>query len=779
MKKLIIGMLLISSPLYTAFLGQVEPFSSDLTDAQITHFLETPRTNNLVIFNDASETRLNYHMPWDEEDWLFKSAAVTLALRDTLVDNKCVVLCSKANWLMVQLLVQLWYDFCVNSSGIILNRYIQNFPREIQNRDFSFQRQRDIFEKKIILYQQKIQDITRIYDEINTLSEIGDESEITDALKILSQKLFGVVADTSHVSVQQLFCTYAYFNIICEHDYICKQVNDDFILFIPRHLVNQQDTLMMQDVQLGLNVSTLSHYDYKKLPDLGTRQEVVERAYRLDAVNNLGQKLLEALKTLVLTKRELVKEVAVLKEDVDKAQAVLPFFNIFIDGHGSADQTIAGISINKIKNQSIQEEKEPSTQEEKEPSNPKKLQHSDFERFLRFLNYEMKTKSLTVLSCFPGGKKHLDTFHIKKPFDSSILDQITYPIITIGMSMSSVFLSALHSPISINVDQPVFFTDRMLYAPWKPSITVFDYYFSLLDEVPSRDYEISSNYERAFKLISGFYPEHETFCLQNYIGVKFPHLSWYSAYEFKKHSKQISQIEALTKKEIIFQADPAIEDRLKVILLGANVIPGEIRFENFTIDTLPLFFPVNYFNQNYVIHSMDIVLPDNRDDKLGLYNLFLKFTSMFSLSEPINILIKNLNLSQQYFDVYFFSDLEYVPGHKMSGLMYIDNNDQAWISSWAVDTYSQRVFKNAPLSLFSKDKLLEFITPVELQARDVLEQFPGLENDSFKKIEQVMHNKLKGVMPEIVQKHYEFHAQEEKVLFRVIDVVHSLQSSAV
>lgn len=751
MKKIIFGLLWISSNLYSAFSGQFEPLSSGLSTDRITQLLETPRITNLVVFNDVNERIVDYGMPWDEEDRLRRNAAVTLALRDTLVDNECLVLCSKANLIALQLLVSLWDAFCTDPENVVVQHLMQNLSSEARQNLLTVPVRMLNLETRIALYQQKIQKVTKIYDEINTLSEIGDESEITDGLQILSQELFTRSLDlTSNVLVQNLFCCYAYFDIICENDYVCKQVNDEFVLFIPKHLVNQYTTVMMQDVQLGLNFSMLSNYDYKEIPDKDRIQEVVARASHIDAANNLGEKLLEALKILILSKDQLVKKVSALNNDRYKAEAVLPFFNIFLDGHGDLDQRIAGISIKKTSSSYF----------------------SNFEQLLRFLNSEIKTKSLTVLSCFPGGKKLLDTFHVKTPFDSSILDQITYPIINIGTQTSSVFLSALHKAMVVDIDTPVFFTQRMLYAPWKPSITVFSDYFSLLNET-------LPNYEKAFKLISGFYPEDGAFSLNNYIGVKFPHLSWFSAYEFQKHSKQISQIEALTTKEILFSADPDVTDRLKVILLGANVIPGEIRFENFTSDTLPTFLPINYFNQNYVIHSMNIINTDKNDVAMDMFYLLLKFLPIFNVSEPINIVIKNLMFNHiEYFDVYFFTKLEYAQGHKISGFMFTDVNGQVWISAWPVGISSGQPIQPMPLSPFNTASALAFITPVELQARDGLKQFPGLEKDSFKKLEQVMQNKAKGLVPEKVQKSYEIKTKHE-MLSRVIDTVHRLNTSVV
>ncbi|HSW76347.1 MAG TPA: hypothetical protein VLG50_04855 [Candidatus Saccharimonadales bacterium] len=482
----------------------------------------------------------------------------------------------------------------------------------------------------------------------------------------------------------------------CQDDYICKEVNSDFILFIPRKLIEQAQSIKIQELMLGLSFSNLPDYDYKTLPTDDVFRQTIKDAKSIFQKNILGEILLDAMKKLFIDTSELSTLTSLPQE---QSQSLLPFFNIFIKGHGS-DTVTAEISILFRK------------------KDANEIQTSDLLQFLQFFNNSVRTKSVTFFSCYPGGKKLLDTFKLTNQFNNINLEQIHYPLIFIGSFFTTIYKFYIYKPYKL-------FSQYFM----GPSI---DYkltkYFNYLNQTPS-------DYIQAAHLISDVYsPENNLLHPQNIVSIKMPHTSWFTPIkEVAKSEQIISQIEALTSPEIIIQKNT------KVVLLSANLIPKIIvKSPNFML------IPNNYHNQNYIIEKMYV-------DSYGFFQSFSLqsfIQKMFETEhskypeENINIIIKELFVKNERYNNIFITFNE-------EGILSYIYTDPTGSTKSSIKRKAYPKFTSE--KSFNPDLLKKAIDAVEIVATKSIKSFDNLE--------KTLLNTLSGDIPSKILESKKLHEQ--------------------
>ncbi len=701
------------------------------------------RVTDLVIITDTCDLVVRNIAPW-EITANNNHGIIIKDLNLALFDNQ-LVLCTKSTWLSLQNFVQIWHD------------YVQKSEEEI-------------FE----LSQAKISNVLTM-DTVNIKKDIKDYKSLISKLDGMYQKLMHEIRSESNVSLKEvkarnlvkefqiilesdttdkldyavkgLFTFYVSYQIIVEHDYDCRVVSDDFLLFVPKDLVPQtiQNT-KDANAYLGLSYVDLKFYDYKKFVTEEEIRNSFKVTYEQLKNNSLGFFLLNALKNL----RSL--------NNVNIADD--PFFNILIYGHGSSS-CVAEISTVLVQDGN-------------------KVKSSDLLKILDFFNYSMRTKSVGFLSCYSGGKKIVEAFDVSNQFNNINLEKLSYTIIFVGTFFASTYgVSKIELPFLEK--NPKLYTSNFLYGlPDSSKSNCYRNYFKALHDDPI-------NYEKAAQSISDvfdFKNKKINFdVISNYVSIKYPNTSWFTPVELKTEQerenvqfaemkknqrinlkavksayfdgqssvqakidvsqsndikkplefvKKISQLEALTKSIITIDCD---DTPIEIVLLQANVIE-QINI-NGPYYQLPVFLPINHFNQNYVINfinAVDYWGNSEIESCRSFHEIMRYFLPIPSIKEPVNIVIKTLKTSNEsYTNVYAFIR-KVVTGKRsrnsnknefVSGYMYTDQNNQIKIVTWPS---KQEYPKECRPEALSAQKALEFIVEVEQKAFKNLKSFENIES---------------------------------------------------
>lgn len=292
------------------------------------------RVVNLIVVNTLSETENVSGYP------------VTHQLANALVDNQFVI-CTKQSWYTLQ-------------------QKAKNLSKDVS----LFEKMKDIQE----LTMRDGADPSILFEKINVYHDDID-------------------ADYNRLKIT----LYTSYEIIKARNYICKELSEKLILFVPRDMlqadvsqeilnVSQNEHINIHDLILGMKFSDLPHYDYV--------QEV--RPYQ-----SSDSGIIEVLSTLGL-KKQLSKKYG------DSLYNILPQMNIMLLGHGmyTDNRTICEIEMNQFPN------------------------------FLKVINQDYITKSLMIVSCFAGANvpKIANLFK-----DKNYFEHISYPIL-IGSGLPASFL---------------------------------------------------------------------------------------------------------------------------------------------------------------------------------------------------------------------------------------------------------------------------------------------------------------------------------------------------
>lgn len=488
--------------------------------------------------------------------------------------------------------------------------------------------------QKIVNYVQthleaEFKDLKKIYDQFSK-GQINKEQ----ALELINQQPISI----QKKCLFNIFMTHK--NMIDSEQYIIKKITDDYVIFIPKSKYDEKNL----DNQLGLNVSSLSNYDFNFIPSTSLLEW--EKDYKLGKPSIISNEdyswLIESSQSYnrgdyafyyrdtgkIL--QQALKVVAPTSELLNMSK--LAPLNVLLAGHGTKDEYISEISILK---------------------RPNEL-NSDFQKILNDLQNNFLVKSLTISSCYPGGSKNIKTFNIVNQFNNQNMEKISYPIIMQG----SFELITYGYPSLL---------------PFEDTHDYIKKYFNALNELPP-------DYSTAAKLSSKYLENNNLNRYANLVSIKMPHTSWFSPEIFDKSMQKITQIQSSTKKEFIINPD------IKIILISANVIDS---LKIVSSELMPKLFPMNYINQNYVIKSLNFNQQSSFSFQEAINYLSMSILPLSNVHESIRILIKELNAEGKflYKDLYFFAHVN-IKGSYQSGYMYTDIYGNTFINLWPFEQNS-------------------------------------------------------------------------------------------
>ncbi|OGB86467.1 hypothetical protein A3J41_02830 [candidate division TM6 bacterium RIFCSPHIGHO2_12_FULL_38_8] len=228
--------------------------SSQFTSEELAK-LQQERTTNLVILNDV----LEYN----------ECGAMHVEILEALSENQ-LVLSTKHLWSSVQDIVNQ-----VNKS-----------PSKEYRPDFQTP-----YSEHMVLYREYC---------LNMQKASSDQAKQQLREKFLAaKKKLPVLDDNDSNSIIDMMHVYAKYNQILTQGYSCKNVNDDFILFVPNKVDNAQESKDMQNALLGISYAKLADYDYKGPFSANPENDtIIDNGMQIRKENSLGKKLLDAVNVL-------------------------------------------------------------------------------------------------------------------------------------------------------------------------------------------------------------------------------------------------------------------------------------------------------------------------------------------------------------------------------------------------------------------------------------------------------------------------------------------------
>ncbi|MBM17799.1 MAG: hypothetical protein CL947_03410 [Epsilonproteobacteria bacterium] len=697
---------------------------------QTTESLPQYRTRNLVICNDITEfyTQGDFPLPWNVADNRSYSAS-SHDLLYALSANQ-LVLTTKSLWHNVQFFGEMWHDFATMTESNLISKY-QTLSRSSDLK----------FNQHVQTYSSMIKKIHAMYELINaTITSQRQQplSYISHLINVALQK-YNTSYEWQNNKIYEnnlitLFTAYTLYRIMLANNYECKQISEVFILFIPTYLLSEQQVYVNvshmlktngsstnQDINLGLKYSSFTNYPYRNLL---TEQQA--RQWKFPTTEKLGSYLIKAIQEMFLTKKDFKKQAQIY------TTSLLPYINIFLKGHGTKDTIIAEISTT-FTNTSIPK---PTKNTSLNAAHTYKQESSDFMTLLNFFEKQINTKSLTISSCYPGGKKIKNSFNITSKFNAPLLESITYPIILIGTTLATtttyLWYAILPPFKNLHLNNYIY-RYQGLYGPYKPNdVEVFVTFFNYINRTKTYEkYTITNKQRQRITKFKTYDPNKKpasnsikieqplpsylhaanifaqiydpstnkinTNNLANYILIKYPHTSWFTPARFHQLVKKLSQIATAAQDTI------PITDQTQTILMDANIVEATLRI---TATKIPAFIPINYINQNYVFNKIELV--SNKD-----INEFIKqFFTIQKIEEPIHVVIKQLIIGNKtYENVYIFISNNFGTQELKNGYTMLTN--QCLITSWP---YHQSVPNSPNYQPFNKQDLQKLITKVENNA---------------------------------------------------------------
>lgn len=647
---------------------------------------------DVIIINDIQDL-VTPNNSWSEIE---QRSAMILNLVESLMSNSPIVITRKCSWISIQNIVNIWNNYLTQPATALAKQNNANAQTISQAQ----------------IYKEIITNLNKKYETV--IKELQKPTTIEEKRNIAKNFLDQYQQDTmQNLSINHIntcYFVYISYKILCTYNFICKEINDDFIVFIPRRQIQNQ---------LGLKYESLNDYAYQNFNTETDQNAIWLKAFTDGLNKKSGKILLQSLKEFFIQKNEAAHG------------TILPFFNFLITGHGTPDTMIAEISIKNMPRQ----------------------KKSDFIKILDFFNHQVLTKTLTLISCYNGGKKIIDTFNIENQFNNSYLDSITYPIIFNGSFLTPT--SSTIAPYSrlffheYSYQNPFLFSSlflkqhNYLFSPrgFDIEFNSFKSYFTNLNQNPP-------NYNNAAKILTlisndnAALPEN-LHVLRNYVSIKYPHSSWLTPTEIFsrttnnpvnqktiKNSKKISQIEALSTP--VFTIQPLVS----IILLQANIIQTILLPNRESSSKIPYFLPLNIHNQNYIITKVETRQTpiSNAQD---LHNLMKHLLGVKEIEEPVNVVIKELMVQNQtYKNVCIFSlqnstslKLNSYPQEaKISGYFYTNPNNVTQIVSWRNEKDDYTYPKNPPIPQNMDIHVSsQIIHEIERQAQEGLKSFKNLE----------------------------------------------------
>lgn len=568
--------------------------------------LQEPKPVNLVIFNSFTERNSDRPFP-----------PVTGMLAQALCDNQLII-CTK----------QLWHTF-----------------QQIHKKLTTFDQSHNILQ----------QEFKKIVQEFNKINPILNQNK--DNQSKLLTKLQPITKTLTSSPYWNLFSSdlvyYTAYEIMKAQSYMCKEINDDYLLFIPKNLtiielspetqnIAREAFINPKNFTIGMNFVRLPNYNHveENVPSKSIR-------YSLSAT----------LETIAL-------KPLIWKKYGDQIYSALPRMNVFIMAHG----TYAPIQIAE-------------------------MSESAFISSLDVLNHAYDTKCLTIISCFAGGviQKAIESLKNKHFFDA-----IPYPIV-LGAGLFTTFRQ-IKGRILMSTNEEILdsiynLNDVLMYGPAKQwnhnglfnqffdylnqtetySITSKNYRFQVDEKTHSQRYHYTAHkpaYTEAVQLFNQT-ADANVARLNNVFVIRYPNTrNWFAISNINSKIKEITWIDAATKSlEISIPAE--VQD----IFLKTSYIPipifiqGNLK-EMFIIPTIihkELLQRVDYYIEK---------LQTNNDYTIiDLVHTIFEEKSIRYLAQPFAIFIKQLTLgNNKYSDVLFF-----VQGDT-KGRVITTGSDREW--SW-------------------------------------------------------------------------------------------------
>lgn len=594
--------------------------------------LQKERTTNLVLINDI----FDIGSLGKSSDLKAAGAQLSNAL-----NSDQLVLCTKSSWVYLKKFFTFnLKDYLESQLTFLKKKYNEKDIKEAVDLSYKFFEE---FSK--LTNKNQIQELIKEYKmDAFSLGNYELSKDLTNLFEEISNKFND---------------NYFNFKNFLSKNYQAKEIDDNYLIFIPESLQNKDKSEKMQDLLLGLSHTSLSDYDYRS--DL-TKDEV-------DAITKKSEEL--ANNSDELAGKVLLNALAKVKIDDKSIPVELhPFFNVYLMGHGNPGQ-VAEIPASQILNKDG------------------KVEKSYFLKTMDFFNSAIRTKTFGITSCFVGGQQIKNAYGWYDKFENINLSKLSFPILNIGSS-------------------------------YKPTYAYQKYqeYFDLLTQSPP-------DYNKVAELV-------RFGTIDNYMSIRLPNTTWFTPLELKNKTVSISQISAMTGKDILEIADK------EAILLGANYIPKKIKITlSDKNDKLPVFLPSNYHDQKYFFNSLEISGYKENDLFKVLHDMLYK---NFSVSEQILISFKSLKIGQveykniscsiheQQFDTFgrpFFR----------TGFSYTDSSGQRKESYWTSDILPESLNDPRVGNFSYKDEFSDNIFSNKQKFHeDVLS--PGLKKEFTDNLEQ-------------------------------------------
>ena len=326
---------------------------------------------NLIILNDVSEFFYNNYGP------------VSIDLSQALLEGESPILCTKALLHNILFFKSFYEDLIDYDLEYNVNKYSKIFEEvSSEKKAEDIKENIDIFKSNIMTTNQYLIDIKEYVKTSNEPLSNAIQSAINKYKSFLDLSSGSWQSLTSQKLItlfSRLVLAFFVYKTINFDQYYCKEVNENFILFIPKKLKTP-----------AFNFQGLNEYPI----DLGISVEKIDD-YKM------SEQLLEALKKICSS---------------DKRYE----WNIILSGHGSCKTVTAGM---------------PTVSE----SNTDSL----FMKCLNFFRDKVNTQNVVIISCYPGGQKIKSTFSIDSEFDNAQLARLNYTLIFAGSQPTTIAIQTL------------------------------------------------------------------------------------------------------------------------------------------------------------------------------------------------------------------------------------------------------------------------------------------------------------------------------------------------
>ena len=437
---------------------------------------------------------------------------------------------------------------------------------------------------------KKDKTLLRRYNALDWLTQKHNKNGIFNPKAILST----LDQYLSNIEKNINLATYViYEDFIAQDAYICREIDAEHIIFIPKRLLTDNRTnaarkklakiapgaeksfkslgVSIEDCSLGLYVSSLKSFNYKKPTFCNQDPTCLAPCGTISLVNTFSA---------LAIKPRLSPHIP-----LDLLNIFLPKMNIFLVGHGIFDNSITGAIIADLS------------------CNAELAAKSEFEQLLQLFNTRYLIQCLTILSCYMG--LQMDTFmndFTKRTF----FENLSYPILfSAGLATGAL---SLKPRIALNAD--VYNSNRKRLAnPEKvtddkgPFTLFFDYlnhtqthHVAASKIQPAYSYTAyKPEYSKAIDAMMHLFNNQEIYFLNNLTLIHFPRTSWISTVELDKRIKTITPIQGVTAQKGI-----TIPSSVSLVLLSTSYVKYPIYIANRDTNAPPLWIVPTIINQQQI-----------------------------------------------------------------------------------------------------------------------------------------------------------------------------------